>query len=558
MNLPFRERLVYAREKAMRTAGAVQAHAHPGTRLRLLLAASAVALTSCPSETASRVLASEFEPTQGLTRGAAKLAARQLLVPQRGEGSAAEVQPASFEPVAPVPSPTAEKSAEADSPNPEEQEAPEDVERVLVSIGRETWVYAEPRTGARRIGYLRFGAVVGRARQPASRDDCPQGWYRISPDGYACNNGRTATVDLENRLASMGRQRPDRLSGLPYVYGVPRSSPPPLYARLPTRDEQQSVEPNAPNTKPVRDWEQFSMAPLPNWLRQTANVFGYPRDRSALLLGTTVARSAFSLLGLFEEDGRAFGLTADLALVPLGKLRPVQASRFHGMALDEQHGLPVVFNMRSAAGVYAGDPSQGKLTLQRQASYREAFSVTGRELVGLGSRWIELQGGEWMRDEKLVHVQAPANWPSWAVAGRTWIDVTISTQTLIAFDGTKPLYVTLVSTGAAGLEDPHKTTATKRGTFQIGAKHVTATMDGNEPGHEFDLRDVPWVQYFTEGYALHAAYWHDDFGRPRSHGCVNLSPLDARWLFHFTTPAVPQTWHGALANGQSSIVNVHP
>ena len=138
------------------------------------------------------------------------------------------------------------------------------------------------------------------------------------------------------------------------------------------------------------------------------------------------------------------------------------------------------------------------------------------------------------------------------------MDVSISAQTLVAYEGTKPIYATLVSTGAAGLEDPHKTTATKRGTFQIHAKHVTSTMDGNQPGHEFDLRDVPWVQYFTEGYALHAAYWHDDFGHPRSHGCVNLSPLDARWLFHFTMPAVPQAWHGTLANGDSTIVNVHP
>ena len=213
--------------------------------------------------------------------------------------------------------------------------------------------------------------------------------------------------------------------------------------------------------------------------------------------------------------------------------------------------------MRKDAAIYRGDPEHNQLSLQRRAEYRQALALTGRRVTAMGSAWVELTSGEWMRDEKLLHVEAPANWPSWAIAGRSWIDVSIGTQTLVAYEGTKPLYVTLVSTGAAGLEDRHKTTATKRGTFQI-TKHVTATMDGNEPGHEFDLRDVPWVQYFTEGYALHAAYWHDDFGRPRSHGCVDLSPLDARWLFHFTSPAVPQAWHGALARGESTIVNVHP
>ena len=438
------------------------------------------------------------------------------------------------------------------------EQPPEDAERVLVSIGRETWIYAEPKSGARRLGYLRFGAVVGRAPQPTSREDCAQGWYRISPDGYACNNGRTATLDLEHRLVSIGRQRPDRLSGLPYVYGVPRGAPPPLYARLPTPEEQHNVEAPTVNAKMGREWQQYSLMPMPNWLRQTANIFGYPRDKGTLLLGSTVPRSAFSLLGLFEDDGRAFGLTADLALVPLGRLRPVESSHFHGLALDETQGLPVVFVMSSRAAIFAGSPGESRLTLVRQAGYRESFSMTGRTAVALGAHWAELRSGEWMRDEKLLHVDAPPNWPSWAVAGRSWVDVSITSQTLVAYDGTKPVYVTLVSTGAAGLEDPHKTTATKRGTFQIHAKHVTATMDGNEPGHEFDLRDVPWVQYFTEGYALHAAYWHDDFGHPRSHGCVNLSPLDARWLFHFTAPAVPQSWHGVVADKDATIVNVHP
>jgi lipoprotein-anchoring transpeptidase ErfK/SrfK len=63
----------------------------------------------------------------------------------------------------------------------------------------------------------------------------------------------------------------------------------------------------------------------------------------------------------------------------------------------------------------------------------------------------------------------------------------------------------------------------------------------------FELRDVPWVQYFAAGFALHTAYWHDVFGVARSHGCVNLSPIDGHWLFGFTDPPVPQGWHGVEA-----------
>jgi lipoprotein-anchoring transpeptidase ErfK/SrfK len=65
----------------------------------------------------------------------------------------------------------------------------------------------------------------------------------------------------------------------------------------------------------------------------------------------------------------------------------------------------------------------------------------------------------------------------------------------------------------------------------------------------FELRDVPWIQYFDAGFALHGAYWHDVFGIPRSHGCVNLSPIDARYVFNWTEPKVPEGWHG---------VNVEP
>jgi lipoprotein-anchoring transpeptidase ErfK/SrfK len=71
--------------------------------------------------------------------------------------------------------------------------------------------------------------------------------------------------------------------------------------------------------------------------------------------------------------------------------------------------------------------------------------------------------------------------------------------------------------------------------------------DSDETGSHFELRDVPWVQYFEGGYALHAAYWHDDFGRPRSHGCVNLSPIDARRVFFWTDPPLPEAWHAVKA-----------
>ena len=137
--------------------------------------------------------------------------------------------------------------------------------------------------------------------------------------------------------------------------------------------------------------------------------------------------------------------------------------------------------------------------------------------------------------------------------------MSITNQLLVLWEGSQPVYATLVSTGKDGLGDPERTQSTPRGTFRIQQKHVTTTMDSNTADGEFELRDVPWVMYFKGGYALHGAYWHDDFGSKRSHGCVNLAPIDARHVFEWTLPHVPEHWHGAYASdsfGRGTLIRI--
>ena len=175
-----------------------------------------------------------------------------------------------------------------------------------------------------------------------------------------------------------------------------------------------------------------------------------------------------------------------------------------------------------------------------------------------GETYLEARDGGWLRANQVVRVDKFKTAPRWARQGKKWVDVSILRQTLVAYEGRRPVFVTLVSTGADGIADHDDTHATIQGTFLIHAKHVSVTMDGDEAGDEFDLRDVPYVQYFTEGYALHGAYWHDDFGKPRSHGCVNLAPKDAAWLFGWTDPQVPKGWHAALSLKKGTTVYIHP
>ena len=115
-------------------------------------------------------------------------------------------------------------------------------------------------------------------------------------------------------------------------------------------------------------------------------------------------------------------------------------------------------------------------------------------------------------------------------------------ETLTAYEGDRPVFVTLISSGRAGFETPP-------GSYRIQSKHVTATMDDTtNPDGAYSIEDVPWTMYFREGLALHAAFWHERYGEARSHGCINLSPADAHYLFDWTLPEVPDAWHGSFAS----------
>jgi lipoprotein-anchoring transpeptidase ErfK/SrfK len=183
--------------------------------------------------------------------------------------------------------------------------------------------------------------------------------------------------------------------------------------------------------------------------------------------------------------------------------------------------------------------------------------LSGKRQFFRGRLHEETVDGRFLSDRDASRIDAAKRMPAWGKAGERWLDVNITKQTLVAYQGEQPVFATLVSTGEAGLDDHEKTTATKRGIFRIHTKHVSATMSSDELGEEFELRDVPYVQYFEEGYALHGAYWHDRFGTPKSHGCINLSPEDARRLFFFTEPALPSGWHGVLKALTGTVLFVH-
>lgn len=437
----------------------------------------------------------------------------------------------------------------------------------LASIGKETWIYAAPGWKSQRIGYLRAGAIVVRKEKPRSRANCADGWHAIEPRGYVCV-GTYATLDVHHPVAEAAHARPIRGEGLPYTYVMSRNPPPPLYARLPTEKDLADIEPDLKNhlrkVKLTALDAAFVPPPEPE-STPNALLYGFSapplagvvRSKDALLAGRAKGRSGFALLSTFDHDERRYGLTTELAVIPVDRTRVIRTSAFVGLPLAEDASLPVAFIRSKLARHYVKN-AQGNIVPEDKLGYRTGIALSGKKVNTGGATFLETKHGTYIREDQVVRLDPAEKMPSWAIAGQKWIDVSILKQSLVAYEGTKPVYATLVSTGADGLGDPKKTHSTIQGVFRIHTKHVSVTMDGDDVGDEFDLRDVPFVQYFTEGYALHAAYWHDDFGIPRSHGCVNLAPRDAAWLFEWTTPDVPKEWHAGLSLRGGTIVYTHP
>lgn len=135
-----------------------------------------------------------------------------------------------------------------------------------------------------------------------------------------------------------------------------------------------------------------------------------------------------------------------------------------------------------------------------------------------------------------------------------WIRVDLSEQTVIAYEGSRALRGFIISSGL-----PRTPTVT--GTFHIRTKVRSQTMTGGDPalGNYYDLPNVQWVQYFYEDYGFHGTYWHTKFGQPMSHGCINMTNADAKWLFDWAGPTWDgkTKWYPSSKDNPGTLVIVH-
>lgn len=125
------------------------------------------------------------------------------------------------------------------------------------------------------------------------------------------------------------------------------------------------------------------------------------------------------------------------------------------------------------------------------------------------------------------------------------IEIHLDEQVLIAYEGGKAVFMSRTATGARFRDGDF---TTRKGRYITNRKRPSRHMAAGDAAapNSYDLPGVPWVSYLTKsGVAIHGTFWHNDFGKPRSHGCINVSSRASHWIYRWTMPEVPkseQTW----------------
>jgi len=260
-----------------------------------------------------------------------------------------------------------------------------------------------------------------------------------------------------------------------------------------------------------------------------------------------------------EYDGADWIQTGDGALVPKQGVRfSGQGSEWAGVELRGDYSGPSFAwtSLKNGTSVRAApDPKAErvmKLDLRTRVALLERSVAAGKTFWRVGE-------GLWIDADELneVHLMVSPppdvldDWRAVNTGNDQWIDVDLGEQVLIAYRGKRAVFATLISSGRA--------MPTPRGNYPIWAKVASMTM-ANQAYEDkpYMVQGVPWVLLFQGHNALHGAYWHDRFGVRKSHGCVNLAPYDARWVFEWTGPTLPAGWTGYLPAdlGRSVVVHV--
>jgi hypothetical protein len=370
----------------------------------------------------------------------------------------------------------------------------------------DAFVYDDASASPKVAGVVRRGSVLP-LRKKVSGSGCKDGsWYQADPFGYVCS-ALGFHVSDQPTAERYGVPPADVSNHLPYQYSRVIQQRAPRYYRMPTIEEEKEAR------------------------RAMEKKGSTPEVVSSLMEGDYFL--ALAEKEIRESDGAVFYRTVRGRYVRESdvELRNPKVVRGEELGRDGWK-LPLAF-------VYDQDRDLLKLEgdeprVVGRAEKHARFMVQ-EERVEHGVDYVIGAAGAVRRDEVRVARRSPR--PADVPKGAKWIHVDLDQQTLVAYEGDEPVYATVISSGKKGYEPP-------TGLFEVEQKYISTTMNATDPIDGFyEVEEVPWTLYYHGGYALHGAYWHTDFGKVRSHGCTNIAPADARWLYYWSDPQVPPAWH---------------
>jgi hypothetical protein len=173
--------------------------------------------------------------------------------------------------------------------------------------------------------------------------------------------------------------------------------------------------------------------------------------------------------------------------------------------------------------------------------------VSGQEVYGDQPGWAKLGEGVYVYGPLLrkAAIETPPPMPAHGALAEAWIDVNLTQQTVTAYEGDRPVYMTVTSSGRPGWE-------TREGIHKILWRKEKETMDstsllGQDAARaSYKIENIRWTQYFTsDGQAIHENFWRDPelFGIPSSHGCLGMVAQDALWFWLWAKNGTPISVH---------------
>ena len=435
-----------------------------------------------------------------------------------------------------------------------------------------TWIWPKPDASGVFLGYVRVGTSVAlRSGERVKGLGCSAGFWAIEPRGYVCAS--SATTEPEPWLVAAGEATAAAPGAFPYRWAISDGAP--MYNRVPTAAEQDRFERRyGPRgkalklPKTLRSHEELATtAPVAPADEVPAFLLPGPAQKPrplGLLRQSIPLGSRLSFTRAFTVEGRTFLLSVDETIVPADRTRVFTPSAFRGVRPEGEAALPIAWtrvgpkpkHRRSEGG--AIQPTGTSWPVRTWVGLVDP--VTAVESGGV--RYLETRerddtGPLFIAEPDATVVDVEPKIPPGVKPDQKWMLVRITKGTLVAYEGKKPVYATLVSPGVGGIavkgQDPVKASTTPLGTYYVTFKDRAATMspDAGKPIDERTLwlADVPFTQYFDPPFAIHGAYWHERFGELVSAGCVNVSPTDGEALFDWSDPQVPRGWQGATGSG---------